>query len=69
MKTALFFALAAALTFDAPAGRVVTDLSGAHWTLDGEAVNVPHTWKFGDGPQRNLGTDPKNLRSFRDFRF
>jgi hypothetical protein len=35
MKTALFFALAVALTFDAPAGRVVTDLSGAHWTLDG----------------------------------
>lgn len=52
MKTALFFALAAALTFDAPAGRVVTDLSGARWTLDGEAVNVPHTWKFGDGPQK-----------------
>lgn len=59
MKTALFFALAAALTFDAPAGRVVTDLSGAHWTLDGEAVNVPHTWNADDAAD-GIGTVPKN---------
>lgn len=30
-------------------GRVVTDLSGAGWTLDGEAVSVPHTWNAKDG--------------------
>ena len=30
-------------------GRVVTDLSGEGWTLDGKPVEVPHTWNAIDG--------------------
>lgn len=43
-------ALAAfAVSFSALAARTVLPLSGEGWTLDGEAVSVPHTWNAVDG--------------------
>ena len=50
MKKILVMMIAAIATSIAVAGgRVVTDLSGEGWTLDGEAVTVPHTWNAIDG--------------------
>lgn len=50
MKKILVMMIAVIATSIAVAGgRVVTDLSGEGWTLDGEAVTVPHTWNAVDG--------------------
>ena len=48
-KKVLMVAAAIATSIAVAGGRVVTDLSGEGWTLDGEAVTVPHTWNAIDG--------------------
>ena len=45
----MMVAAAIATSVAVAGGRVVTDLSGEGWTLDGEAVTVPHTWNAIDG--------------------
>ena len=46
----VFCTLVAIIAFECPAdGRIATNLSGGGWTLDGEAVSVPHTWNAKDG--------------------
>lgn len=49
MKKVLMAAAAIATSIAFAGGRVVTDLSGEGWTLDGAAVTVPHTWNAVDG--------------------
>ncbi len=61
------FVLFSAIVFvSALSARTVTDLSGSGWTLDGEAVVVPHTWNSKDGAD-GLGPVSGNSASAKSY--
>jgi beta-galactosidase len=62
----IFVLFSAVVFVSALSARTVTDLSGSGWTLDGEAVVVPHTWNAKDGAD-GLGPVSGNSASAKSY--